>query len=76
MVFKISACFEVGASIHQVAQKTGYSIEQLNKFVTVGLLTHVLGKIPAESAKLILEEKPTSGALRGFFGKLRMKLGI
>lgn len=76
MVFKISACFEVGASIHQVAQKTGYSIEQLNKFVTIGLLTHVLGKIPAESAKLILEEKPTSGALRGFFGKLRMKLGI
>lgn len=75
-VFKIAACFEQGANLKQVAQKTGYSLEQINKFVSVALLCNVLHKIPTEDAKLVLEEKESSSALRGFFGKLRKKLGL
>lgn len=76
MVFKIAACFEQGASLKQVVQKTGYSSEQINKFVSIAVLCNVLQKIPASDAKLMVEEKESSGVLRGFFGKLRKKLGL
>ncbi|MFW1956814.1 hypothetical protein ACG91D_14695 [Acinetobacter guillouiae] len=76
MVFKIAACFELGASVSQVAQKTGYSKEQVAKFVSIGILTNALKKIAVEDAKLLTEEKQSSGILRGFFGKLRKKLGL
>lgn len=77
MVFKIAACFERGASIQQVAKKTSYSEEQVNKFVSVALLSQVLKKISSEEAKLVEEEeKQSTGVLRGFFGKLRKKLGL
>lgn len=76
MVFKIAACFEQGANLKQVVQKTGYSLEQINKFVSIAVLCNVLQKIPASDAKLMVEEKESSGVLRGFFGKLRKKLGL
>lgn len=76
MVFKIAACFEQGANLKQVVQKTGYSSEQINKFVSIAVLCNVLQKIPASDAKLMVEEKESSGVLRGFFGKLRKKLGL
>ena len=76
MVFKIAACFERGASIQQVVKKTNYSIEQINKFVSVSLLSQVLTKISSEETKLVEEEQQSSGVLRGFFGKLRKKLGL
>lgn len=75
-VFKIAACFEQGANLKQVAEKTGYSLAQINKFVSIALLCNVLKKIPATDAKLMLEEKESSSVLRGFFGKLRKKLGL
>lgn len=75
-VFKIAACFEQGANLKQIAQKTGYSLTLINKFVSIALLCNVLQKIPATDAKLIIEEKESSSALRGFFGKLRKKLGL
>ena len=75
LVFKIAACFEQGASLKQVAQKTGYGLEQINKFVSIALLCNVLQNIPSDDAKLMIEEKESSSALRGFFGKLRKKLG-
>lgn len=75
-VFKIAACFEHGANLKQVAEKTGYSLAQINKFVSIALLCNVLKKIPATDAKLMLEEKESSSVLRGFFGKLRKKLGL
>ena len=76
LVFKIAACFEQGASLKQVAQKTGYGLEQINKFVSIALLCNVLQNIPSDDAKLMIEEKESSSALRGFFGKLRKKLGL
>ncbi|CAM9137576.1 hypothetical protein [Acinetobacter bereziniae] len=76
MIFKIAACFEQGASIAQVVQKTGYSKDQIYKFVSIGLLSNMLQNIPEEEAKLIVEEKQSAGVLRGFFGKLRKKLGL
>jgi hypothetical protein len=36
----------------------------------------MLKNIPEEEAKLIVEEKQSTGVLRGFFGKLRKKLGL
>ena len=75
-VFKIAACFEQGANLKQIAQKTGYSLTLINKFVSIALLCNVLQKIPATDAKLMIEEKESSSALRGFFGKLRKKLGL
>lgn len=40
------------------------------------MLTNSLKKIAIEDAKLLTEEKQSSGILRGFFGKLRKKLGL
>ncbi|AXQ21960.1 hypothetical protein BEN71_07740 [Acinetobacter wuhouensis] len=76
MIFKIAACFERGASIQQVAQKTDYSEAEINRFVSVGLLSQVLKKISADETKLVEKVEQSSGVLRGFFGKLRKKLGL
>lgn len=76
MVFKLAACFELGASIQQVVKKTSYSIEEVKKFVSISMLSHVLKEIPNEEAMLVIEEKVEASGLRGFFGKLRKKLGI
>lgn len=76
LVFKIAACFEQGASLKQVAEKAGYSNAQVSKFVSIALLCNVLKKIDSSEAKLVAEEKQSSSGLRGFFGKLRKKLGL
>ena len=76
MIFKIAACFERGASIQQVVNKTHYSEEQINKFVTVGLLSQVLKQISSDESKLIEDQPQSTSVLRGFFGKLRKKLGL
>ena len=57
-------------------RKTGYSKAQLAKFVSIGIMTNALKKIAVEDAKLLTEEKLSSGILGGFFGKLRKKLGL
>ena len=76
-VFTIAACFERGASIQQVAKKSGVSVKTIERFVSIALLNHLLTEIDAKDATLIIEEeKPAEGVLKGFFGKLRRKLGL
>ena len=75
-VFKIAACFEQGASIVQVEKKLRISRHIIQKFVATALLTQLLKEIDESEVQLVLEEKPTAGVLRGFLGKLRLKLGL
>ncbi|OTG89218.1 hypothetical protein [Acinetobacter sp. ANC 3832] len=78
-IFKIAACFEKGANISQVEKRLDLSVQNIQKFVSTALLTNALKEIPESEAKLVQEEvKPSdnSSGLRGFFGKLRRKLGL
>lgn len=76
-ILKIAACFEKGANIQQIEQKTGIAKNQLIKFVSVALYTNALKQINEEEAKYVASEpKDTQGIFKGFFGKLRKKLGL
>ena len=76
-VFKIAACFERGASISQVEKKSSIPAKTIERFVSIALLTNVINEIDEKEATLIAqEEKPAEGVLKGFFGKLRRKLGL
>ena len=76
-IFKIAACFERGASIQQVEKKSEVSLKTIERFVSIALLSHLLIEIDVKDATLITEEeKSAEGVLKGFFGKLRRKLGL
>ena len=78
-ILKISACFEKGASIKQVAEKLQISEDRVRKFVAVAYPIHALKEIDEKEAKLVStqdNEPKQEGALKGFFGKLRKRLGL
>ncbi|OTG83696.1 hypothetical protein [Acinetobacter sp. ANC 4648] len=75
-IFKIAACFERGASMVQIEKKLGISMPIIQKFVSTALFANVLKEIDESEAQLIIQTKPTESTLRGFFGKLRLKLGL
>ena len=78
-ILKISACFSKGASIKQVAEKLQISEDRINKFVAVAYPIHALIEIDEKDAKLVSAqsaEVKQEGALKGFFGKLRKRLGL
>lgn len=76
-IFKIAACFERGSNIKHVENKLGLSAEIIEKFVSIGLITQILKEIDEEQAQFISEQVvEKQGVIKGFFGKLRKKLGI
>ncbi len=79
-LLKISACFAQGAQLQSVADHLNISHERLIKFVAI---THLLkmGKwIEPHEAQFMRGDKSADSnqmiKLRGFFGKLRKKLGL
>lgn len=76
-IFKIAACFELGSNIHRIEKKLEVDSDLINKFVSIGLMTHVLREIPDTEATFFNEESvKKENVIKGFFGKLRKKLGI
>ena len=76
-IFKIAACFEKGASIQLVEKKTNLSKDLIQKFVAIGVLIHAIDEISENEAQLVVSQNiPSENGLRGFFGKLRKKLGL
>lgn len=76
-IFKIAACFEQGSSIQYVHNKLEFPTEIIEKFVSVGLKTQMLKEIDKAQAQFISEQPVhQQGLIKGFFGKLRKKLGI
>lgn len=76
-IFKIAACFEQGSNLQQVHTKLGLPVETIEKFISIGLDTQVLKEIEQNQAQLVSEQpEPKQGVIKGFFGKLRKKLGI
>ncbi|MDM1763678.1 hypothetical protein ACFODO_15310 [Acinetobacter sichuanensis] len=75
-IFKIAACFEKGASISQIEKKLEIKQSIIQHFVSVAVLTNALQEINETDAKLIVKSEKTEGVLKGFFGKLRRKLGL
>ena len=76
-IFKIAACFEQGSNIWHVQKKLEIPIETIEKFVSVGLITHMLKEIKQEDARFLFEQpEQKQSVIKGFFGKLRKKLGI
>ena len=63
--------------IQQVEKKSEVSLKTIERFVSIALLSHLLIEIDVKDATLITEEeKSAEGVLKGFFGKLRRKLGL
>ncbi len=75
-VFKIAACFEKGASISQVEKKLEIKLSIIQQFVAVAVLIDAVKEIPETDAKLVVKTEKSEGVLKGFFGKLRRKLGL
>ncbi|NNP73862.1 hypothetical protein A7P53_14835 [Acinetobacter defluvii] len=75
-VFKIAACFEKGASIHQVEKKLEIKQSVIQHFISVAVLMDAVQEINETDAKLIVKSEKNEGVLKGFFGKLRRKLGL
>lgn len=76
-IFKIAACFEQGSNLQQVQTKLGLPAEIIEKFISIGLDTQILKEIEQNQAQLVSEQpEPKQGVIKGFFGKLRKKLGI
>lgn len=75
-IFRIAACFEKGASVAQVEQKSKVPADVIRRFVKIAVLMQMLVETEEKQARLITEEKPAEGLLKGFFGKLRKKLGL
>lgn len=75
-VFKIAACFEKGASISQVEKKLEIKQSVIQHFISVAVLMDAVQEINEADAKLIVKSEKTESVLKGFFGKLRRKLGL
>lgn len=76
-IFKIAAGFERGASISQIVNQFGIATTTVQKFVDIGLMTKVLNEIAEQDAQFVVEQvQPSQGIIKGFFGKLRKKLGL
>lgn len=76
-IFKIAACFEQGSNIGHVQKKLELPIEMIEKFVAVALITHMLKEINQDEARFLSEQpEQKQSVIKGFFGKLRKKLGL
>lgn len=77
-ILKMAACFQQGAQISQVATKLELPVSRVCLFASACLAAGLAGKITANQAKFRHDtpgNEQTSG-LRGFFGKLRKRLGL
>lgn len=77
-ILKMAACFQQGAQVNQVAAKLDIPVSRVCQFASACLAAGLARSIPASQAKFqhnVPGNEQTSG-LRGFFGKLRKRLGI
>lgn len=77
-ILKMAACLQQGAQIHQVAAKLEIPASRVCRFASACLAAGLAQPISASQAKFqhnMPGNEQTSG-LRGFFGKLRKRLGI
>lgn len=85
-IFKLAAYFQQGAHIQYVHQQTNISLEFIYRFIFTGLVNNSIYEISENEAdirfrssiqqELQTSEPETKSALRGFFSKLRKKLGL
>ncbi len=78
-ILKMAACFQQGAQISQVASHLNISVDRVCLFASAcmgaGLAQKVKNEQAAFRSKIPATTAETTG-LRGFFGKLRQRLGI
>lgn len=79
-LLKMAACFAQGAKISDVKRYLNLTNDLVERFVSAALLIRLGQKIDADTVKfrLITSESETGQqrSIKGFFGKLRKKLGL
>lgn len=77
-LLKMAACFSKGAKIEDVQKGLNILPERVHRFVAKIELLGMGQFIPATDAKFVVAEyfSEEQGVLKGFFGKLRRKLGL
>ncbi len=79
-LLKIAACFAQGAQLQTVADQLAISHERIIKFVAISHLLRMGTWIESHEAQFMRNDKSSDHQqmmkIRGFFGKLRKKLGL
>ena len=71
-IIKLSACFEKGASLMQVHQKTGIDIDFIQRFISAGMLSKTMKEIdPHEAALTVVTEVPIESTVNTLMNKFK-----
>ena len=80
VVFQLSSCFIQGGKVSKIANQLNIPLETVQRFIAANIATNNLSRINIWDKHFNPPEAPPvsedTGFIKGFFGKLRKKLGI
>lgn len=80
VVFQLSSCFIQGGKVSKIANQLNIPLETVQRFIAANIATNNLSRINIWDKHFNPPEAPPvsedAGFIKGFFGKLRKKLGI